>query len=178
MFDCPKCRAPLPLVWEASCRNCGADLSEADPAKVAISRSERAALDETVASRTALWSSILIYIVLIATAAEARSQSTFAQAFGDRPLGVPLATFVMGLLTVLYFPAPIVFYHFALIVRRTARDGSDLWGHSLLHYLSDVHQRHPELSRSRRICLGILGYFVVVVAAWIIYMAKLGIRAG
>ncbi len=175
MFDCPKCRAPLPLVWEPSCRKCGADLSEAEPAKVAISRVERAGLDETVASRTALLSSILIYSVLIFTSVEARSQSTFAQAFGDRPLGIPLAAFVVGLLTVLYFPAPIAFYHFALILRRTTRDGSNPWAFGLLHYLSDVHHRHPELSRSRRICIGIIGYFVLVVAAWIIYTAKLGI---
>ena len=174
MFDCPKCRAPLPLVWEPSCRKCGADLSEAEPAKVAISRVERAGLDETVASRTALLSSILIYSVLIFTSVEARSQSTFAQAFGDRPLGIPLAAFVVGLLTVLYSRADRVL-PFRADPETNESGQPNPWAFGLLHYLSDVHHRHPELSRSRRICIGIIGYFVLVVAAWIIYTAKLGI---
>jgi hypothetical protein len=175
MFNCPKCRAPLPLVWEATRRKCGADLSEAEPARLANSRAERSAIEQTVAGRAALWTSILIYIVLIVTCLEARSQSKFAQAFGDRPLGLPLAAFVVGLLTVLYIPMPIAFYQFARIARQAHRDGSMFRGLGALLYLADVHHRHPELSRSRRICLGILGYFLLVAAAWIIYTAKLRI---
>lgn len=175
MFDCPKCRAPLPLVWEDSCRKCGADLSAANPANLANTRPSRPALDEKVASHTALLSSIVVYILLIITCSEARSQSKFAQAFGDRPLGVPLAAFVLGLLTVLYFPMPIAFYHFARIVRQAHRDGTGFGGLSALLYLAGVHHEHPELSRSRRISLGVIGYYVLVAAAWIIYTAKLGI---
>jgi hypothetical protein len=175
MFNCPRCRAPLPLVWEASCRSCGADLSELDPANLASSRSERAAADRTLAGRAGLWSSILIYVVLIVTSIEARSQSKFAQAFGDRPLGLPLAAFVVGLLTILYLSIPIAFHHLSRIARQAHRDEFGFRGLGALLYFADVHHRHPELSRSRWICLGCLGYFLCVVAAWIIYTAKLGI---
>lgn len=174
MLDCPKCRAPLPLFQEAACRKCGADLGVSFTT-AAEARADRAAADRDRAGRSAIVISVVIYAILMITTLDGKVQAKAAQAFGDEPLGLPLSAFVGGLLTIVYVPMPFAFYHLVLIATRARHDGHGFRGLWALLYLADVHHRHPELARSRWICLLSLGYYLVVVAAWIVYTALLGI---
>lgn len=112
MLDCPKCHASLPLFREASCRKCGADLSNSYPTD--LMPADKAAADRTRAGRTTLLVSIIIYAILMISSLNAEARFKAAQAFGAKPLGLPLAAFFGGLITILYVPMAIAFYHFAL----------------------------------------------------------------
>lgn len=119
--------------------------------------------------------SVAVYAILIATLAAPDVQAKAVEAFGQKPLGLPAVVFAGMLQTLLYLPMPRAFYHLALIGEQARREGRLLLGLGTIPYIMSVDHRHPHLSRSQRICLGSLGYFIAIVAAWTAYAAALGI---
>lgn len=136
---------------------------------------DQAAADRAQALRVGVLMSVVMYAALMGASLGGDVRATWIQAFGRRPLGLPTPLFVGGLLTILYLPVPITFYHFVMVSEQARRDGAGFFGLGAILYLADVHHRHPHLTRSRRICLGSLGYFIAIAAAWIVYTASLGI---
>lgn len=180
MFDrCPDCKAKLPLIRGDSCAECGAALRAVrhpfDNTVPDGAPDEEAATVRSRSVRTTTIVSIIIYFMLITAALSTDSYRTWIKAFGPRPLGLPIPVFVSGLLTLLYLPMPFAFLHFGRVAQQARHDGLGFYGVSALLYLSDVHHRHPHLTRSRLICLASLGYYVVVVVTWIIYTGVHGI---
>jgi hypothetical protein len=110
--------------------------------------------------------SIVNYIVILSVAFDPSVDAKVVKAFGEEPFGMAPQVFSLLLQTILYLPFPWVFYHVALIVIQTRRDGLSSAG--LLDIL-DVDRRHPPLRRSKLICLAGLCYFFTICAVWIIY---------
>ena len=114
----------------------------------------------------ALGMSIMNYIVILSVVFDPSVDAKVVKAFGEEPFGMAPQVFSVLLQTILYLPFPWVFYHVALIVIQTRRDGLSSAG--LLDIL-DVDRRHPPLRRSKLICLAGLCYFFTICAVWIIY---------
>lgn len=175
---CPHCGARLTNSRDAFCGECRADLSDppaaAQPVLPPPSAAEVAA-DQDKAMGLAIVMSIAVYAILIGTLFAPDVRAKLVEAFGPRPLGVPTSVFAVALQTLLYLPMPRAFYHFGLIGVQASREGEVLFGLRSFAYVEDVGRRYPHLARSRRICLGSLGYFVAVVAVWIVYTSVLGI---
>jgi hypothetical protein len=115
--------------------------------------------------------SMLVYSMLVLVALQSSVQETFVLAFGDRPLGMPTLLFVLVAQTLLYLPMPWVFWHLIRLVFQAREDGK-MFG---FWYLLTVGDSHPNLRRSRTVCIGGLVYFFVVGAIWISYAASCGI---
>jgi membrane associated rhomboid family serine protease len=114
----------------------------------------------------------IFYAILVGIPAfDPGAKEVMVQAFGERPLGLPVRLVVVAALTLLYAPAPWVCWHFMRLSFQAREDGL-LFG---LSYLMSVGRRHPELRRSQYICLLGLAYFCVICGSWIVYTAMRGI---
>jgi hypothetical protein len=151
------------------------ELSSVDQDDPLTATPDQAAADRAQAVRVAIVMSIVLYAILLGSSFTPEARIKWIQAFGRNPFGLPSLAFVGGLLTILYLPTPVAIYHSCLVGEQARRDGVGFFGLRALLYLSDVQHRHPHLSRSRWICLGGMGYYFAVVAAWIVYTAMLGI---
>jgi hypothetical protein len=123
----------------------------------------------------AIITSSLFYAMAIGSLLDPSVVARLVKAFGPKPLGLTPTAFACGLMTILLLPMPWLWFHMGLILLQARRDGMPLFGLNALLSLFDVAPLHPHLTHSRRICLGGLVYYVVVVGAWIIYTAVLGI---
>ncbi len=179
MLNCPICEHRLELFREATCRNCGADLGEFYETEARETPEDRAEAERNEAFRMAMFTSTILYAVVMFALIQPAIRGKLVRAFGPSPLGLSPIAFGWALLTLLFLPLPVAFYHFAMVEQRARRDGFNLPGRlgmrERLFYLSDMHHRHPELAITRRICLGSIAYGVIVSVGWIVYAIKVGL---
>jgi len=179
---CPHCATPLPPTQDAFCPECRGSLDDPPTftdqelgAGGTISREDLEA-DRIRARQGAIILSVGFYVILVASLFSNGTQRKMAEAFGPHPLSLPPAFFAAILITVLYLPAPLIFYHLSIIIEQARRDGQLLPGIiRILHYLLVADVRYPHLRRSRQICLLGLVYFVGLCFVWIAYTAIRGI---
>lgn len=119
--------------------------------------------------------SVLVYAALIGSTLFPDCEAVFIKAFGEHRFGISGPLFFRLLLTVLFLPYPLVFWHLIYLIRRTieGRPAPDV---SLLEAgdptaLDDY--RRLENAKAAVSAGGL--YFVLLVAAWIIYTTAKGI---
>jgi len=116
--------------------------------------------------------SLLLYGILIAAPLlDADAYAKLEEAFGRRPLGLPVDLVVVAGLTLWYIPVPWMFWHTLQLASQAIQDRR---GFGIIYVLT-VSQRHPELRKSQMVCLGGLIYFVIACAIWILYAEMKGI---
>jgi len=115
--------------------------------------------------------SALVYITCSLTLLDSAVQETLIKAFGARPFGVPNLILVVALQTLLFVPMPYVFWHWMKVTFQALQDGESIG----VGYLLKVGRLHPDLRRSRSVCLGGLLYFLAITGAWIVYASNRGI---
>jgi hypothetical protein len=125
--------------------------------------------------RAAMLSGALLYVVTIAVNFDPKVQQTFARAFGAKPHGIPVSLALSVVETILLLPFIPVLRHFQTIIFVLNRTGGGSSTFGLLVGLFTLGSKYPELKKSCRICLGGLGYFALIVAAWIYYANSKGI---
>lgn len=179
MLNCPICQERLGLLRQEACRNCGANLGEFYEVEARETNEDRAEAERHEAFSSSTFYSTGLYAILVFVALFPQFRVKAIRAFGQRPLGLSPSVFGWAVLTLLFLPIPVAFYHFSIVEQRARRDGFNLSGRNGLYeklfYLSDMHHQHPELSRTRMICLGSMAYGVIVIIGLSIFASKVGL---
>jgi hypothetical protein len=102
---------------------------------------------------------------------EPECHAKMVEAFGDRPLGLPLRVVLFAGLTALYLPFPWMIWHLCRVTVQLQRDGGLVPG---IGYLLSFHP-DPNVRRSKIVCLVGAAYFLAICFAWIIYATVRGI---
>ena len=118
---------------------------------------------------------VLLLGAMLSVNFDPKVQAVQAKAFGATPLGMPITAFACLATVVLFTPYIWVFDHAMRIVMQAREDGASISRVGLIVYLFGLGKQHPELSRSRNVVLGGLGFFWVLVGLWIAYTEALGI---
>jgi hypothetical protein len=127
---------------------------------------------ETNYTRPATALSLFFYAIWVGLPVfEPECHAKAAEAFGARPLGLPLGVVLFVALTVLYLPFPWVLWHLGRVTVQVQRDGGLTPG---IGHLLSFHP-DPKIRRSKTVCLIGLGYFLTICFAWIVYASVLGI---
>src|SRR5438874_3612244 len=120
--------------------------------------------------------SLLILCVFLGVNLDPNVRMKMSQAFGDRPLGVPVILIVGIAEVLLLLPLFRVPYHMLLILQQGQRDGLRIHGElGLMLYLLRVSRVHPELQRSQAIVAFGGLYMLGIFAVWIVYATVKGI---
>src|SRR5262245_39326528 len=92
--------------------------------------------------------SALIYAAAVGVNLDPHVRETWVRAFGAEVMGLPVTLAVIVTGTLLYLPAPWVFWHLMRISGQALEDGERIIGWRLLAYAAVAGRRHPELRRS------------------------------
>lgn len=113
----------------------------------------------------------LIDVVLIMATFDPGASEVFIKVFGERPLGMSNALFVVALQTAIYLPAPWIFWHALQIQAQYMHDNKlTTLDESLLESGDRINTRKSLWV----ICAGGV-FYVVVVAVWIYLTGRRGI---
>ena len=118
---------------------------------------------------------LLFLAILLGTNFTGNAPEFYRRAFGATPLGAPVLVVVSVVQAVLFVPYFWVWPHLMRIAFQAVRDRASLSGANLMHYILVAPGRHPELRYSRTVALAGLGYFALLMGAWIAYTAYRGI---
>jgi hypothetical protein len=115
--------------------------------------------------------SVLTFSIVVGVNFDQKVHATHVKAFGEHPFGLPVLAVVSIVEVFLYIPIPFFFWHYIGITMQAHADGRL----SNPFYLLTVDALHPELRRSKIVCLWGLAYFIVLCATWIMYAESRGI---
>jgi hypothetical protein len=123
--------------------------SESLPASTAWNEPDR------IRKATLLLSSVL-YAALLFAMLDPNSMKQSEEVFGPAPLGLPLEAFVLALVTLVFIPLPLAFWHGYRIAARALSEGMILSKFNLIKCLFTTPSQHPDLRPSRIIVLAIV----------------------
>ena len=118
---------------------------------------------------------VALYIGFIYATFNPKSQATFAKAFGQAPFGIPCLWFARVLLIIVLAPVPLVIWHLGIVLSRWRQNATGVYRHSILLWVLYGAWRQRDLRRSYLISIVGQAYFILIVAAWILYAEYLGL---
>lgn len=102
-------------------------------------------------------------------------KSIMVRLWGHAPWGIPVKAVVAIVTTLLCVPAPWFCQHAVRIWLQLAKDGRSMSKANMLLALFTIGQEHPQLRRSAYIAASGLGYWILLLAAWIVYADAHGV---
>jgi hypothetical protein len=120
----------------------------------------------------AVFLSVLLYALFIGAAlSDSNSPSTIERAFGPRPFGLPVGAVVAAAITLLYIPAPWVFWH---LMRQTFR-AKELRASVERGDIGRAAELASDVVCSQWVVRGGIVYSFLLAGAWIVYTAIRGV---